>query len=118
MNRIEIIIFISAISFIVYSSMSIFSKKMILEYKRWGYQRLRILIALFQLLGGIGLLLGMFHPLLLMLVSFLLMIMMIFAIIVRIKIRDTIVNTLPAIIYALLTFNIFLITLLNINSFV
>ena len=80
---------------------------MILEYERWGYKKFRTIIALLQILGGVGLLIGFFCDLLLPLVSALLMIMMIIAIFVRIRIKDNIINLLPAILYAVLNFIIF-----------
>jgi hypothetical protein len=106
------IILISALSFIFYSVNSLFSKKMISEYSRWGYSNIRVLIAFLQMLGGVGLLLGFFNVMLLCVASFLLMIMMFFAIIVRIRIKDSFIKTIPALAYTLLNFSIFYISLL------
>lgn len=80
---------------------------MILEYKRWGYKKFRKIIALLQFLGGFGLLIGLYFPLLLIIVSASLTLMMITAIYVRIRIKDHIINALPAILYAILNFIIF-----------
>ena len=104
------LIFISAFSFLFYGVRSLLSKKMIYEYDRWGYGNLRILIATLQIFGGVGLLLGTFNLFLLQLVAFLLMTMMLYAIIVRVRLKDSIINTLPAIIYALLNLSILLNT--------
>ena len=100
-------IFFSAISFIIYGITSFYSERLISEYKRWGYQKLRILIACLQILASIGLFLGMYYPYLLTLVSFSLFLMMLVAIFARIKIKDNITNTLPAVFYAILNFVIF-----------
>ena len=86
---------------------SFYSDRMILEYKRWGYEKFRKIIALLQFLGGLGLLIGLYFSLLLTTVSALLTLMMIVAIFVRIRIKDNIVNTLPAILYAIVNFIIF-----------
>ena len=113
---INILIFFSAISFFVYSFHSFFSSRMILEFSRWNLGNLRVLVASFQMLGGIGLLLGIYYNWLLCLTSFLLTLMMITAIIVRIKIKDSFFLTLPAIVYALLNFIICYTSFLKINT--
>ena len=80
---------------------------MILEYERWGYKKFRTIIALLQISGGVGLLIGYFFALLLPLVSALLTLMMIVAVFVRVRIKDNINNLLPAILYTFLNFIIF-----------
>ena len=80
---------------------------MILEYDRWGYKKLRKIIASLQFLGGLGLLVGLRFSLLLTIVSALLTLMMIIAVYVRIRIKDNVINTLPAILYTILNFIIF-----------
>ena len=54
MTLYNILIFFSAISFIYYSLNSIFSKRLINEYQRWGYDKLRYLIAFLQFFAAIG----------------------------------------------------------------
>ena len=112
----EIFVLFSAISFVVYSLHSVFSRRMILEFSRWGIGNLRILVASFQMLGGIGLLLGIYNIWLLCLVSFFLMLMMITAIIIRIRVKDSLLLTVPALIYALLSFMIFYSSFVEINA--
>ena len=80
---------------------------MILEYDRWGYKKFRKIIASLQFLGGLGLLVGLRFSLLLTIVSALLTLMMIIAVYVRIRIKDNVINTLPAILYTILNFIIF-----------
>tara|TARA_B100001540_G_C15815693_1_gene647223 strand:- start:3643 stop:3903 length:261 start_codon:yes stop_codon:yes gene_type:complete len=80
---------------------------MILEYDRWGYKKFRKIIASLQFLGGLGLLVGLRFSLLLTIVSALLTLMMITAVYVRIRIKDNLINTLPAILYTILNFIIF-----------
>jgi len=77
---------------------------MLSEYARWGYKNQRILLGCLQLLGGVGLVVGIVNPILLSVASFLLTFMMITAIFVRIKIKDTIVQMLPATFYTVLNF--------------
>jgi len=103
-----IILFFSAISFIFYGISSFYSDRMIFEYERWGYKNFRILIASLQLIAGIGLIIGnYFSLLLLILVSASLTLMMITAIFVRIQIKDNLTNILPAILYTILNFILF-----------
>ena len=97
----------SAISFIGYGVNSFFSKRMMSEYERWGFKDQRVILACCQLLGGAGLLVGMAVPLMLSIASFLLMCMMVAAVFVRIRIKESIVKMLPALFYALLDLWIF-----------
>jgi len=98
------ILLFSAISFLFYGITSFFSKRMLSEYARWGYKDYRILLGCLQFLGGIGLLIGLVNSTLLTVASFLLTFMMITAVFVRIKIKDTIPQMFPAILYTVLNF--------------
>ncbi|MDG1393343.1 MAG: DoxX family protein [Flavobacteriaceae bacterium] len=98
------ILLFSAISFIFYGITSFFSKRMLSEYARWGYKNQRILLGCLQLLGGVGLLVGIINSTLLIVASFLLTFMMITAVFVRIKIKDNIIQMSPAILYTVLNF--------------
>ena len=99
-----IILVFSALSFIFYGITSFFSKRMVSEYARWGYSNHRILLGCMQLLGGIGLLVGLTNSVLLSVASFLLTFMMITAVLVRIKIKDSLINMFPAVFYTCLNF--------------
>ena len=104
------LVLVSAISFFFYSIRSIFSKKMIAEYSRWGMAKERVIISLLQFFASIGLIIGFNNSSLMLLTSFLLTLMMIFAIFVRIKIDDALIASLPAIFYVLLNLIICCIT--------
>ena len=108
-----IILIFSATSFLFYGISSFYSTRMIREYARWGCEKFRKTIALLQILGAIGLLIGYFFTLLLPLISALFTLMMIVAIFVRIKIRDKLIKLLPAILYAVLNFIIFYKSLID-----
>jgi uncharacterized membrane protein YphA (DoxX/SURF4 family) len=101
------ILLFSAISFIGYGVNSFFSKRMISEYERWGFQNQRIILGSCQVLGGLGLLIGLAIPLLLSVASFLLMCMMLTAVFVRIKLNERLVKMLPAFLYVIVNFIIF-----------
>jgi len=103
----KILLVFSTISFIFYGITSFFSKRMVSEYSRWGYSNQRILLGFVQMMGGIGLIAGINNSIILSLVSFLLTFMMITAVFVRIKIKDSFTNMFPAIFYCALNFIIF-----------
>ena len=101
------IVLFSGISFVVYGINSFISKRMRKEFKRWGLENKRIIIATCQLAGGAGLLLGLKWNTLLTLSSFFLGAMMLVAIGVRIKVKDDISDILPAFAYLVLSVMIF-----------
>jgi hypothetical protein len=99
-----ILILISGVSFVIYGISSFFSKKMLVEYKRWGYPEQRLLIGGLQFLGGLGLFIGLYFNPLIPLSSASLLLLMLAAIGVRIKIKDQPIMMLPAVFYALINF--------------
>jgi len=104
MTFLQILTLISGISFVYYGFSSFFSKKMKIEYKRWGYPEQRFMIGSLQLLGGLGLFLGFIFDPLIPLSSASLMLLMLAAIGVRIKIEDQPLRMIPALFYAVLNF--------------
>ena len=76
---------------------------MISEFERWGLADKRQLIGAAQFIAGIGVLVGLKSDLMLILSALFIMIMMLVAIMVRIKIKDNISDILPAIAYILLS---------------
>jgi len=104
MTFLQVLTLISGISFIYYGFSSFFSKKMKIEYKRWGYPEQRLIIGSLQLLGGLGLFLGLVFEPLVPLSSASLMLLMLAAIGVRIKIEDQPLRMIPALFYAVLNF--------------
>ena len=88
---------------------------MINEYSRWGFAKLRVFISSLQFIAGIGLILGIYNLTLLAFTSLLLTIMMIVAVIVRIKIKDSLLESLPAIFYTILNFTILYVSFLRLS---
>ena len=66
------------------------------EFKRFGLERLGKVTAYLELLGGVGLLIGLYNYQLSIISSGGLALLMFCGIIVRIKIRDSFLLTLPA----------------------
>ena len=104
MTFLQVLTLISGISFVYYGFSSFFSKKMKVEYKRWGYPEQRFMIGSLQLLGWLGLFLGFVFEPLIPLSSASLMLLMLAAIGVRIKIEDQPLRMIPALFYAILNF--------------
>ena len=106
MNLTLVVIF-TAVSFIIYGYSSFISRRMKSEYARWGYNNQRKIVGSLQLLGGIGLILGLQINVLLITTSFCFIMMMTMAIFIRVKIKDNITDVLPAITYLFLSILIF-----------
>jgi uncharacterized membrane protein YphA (DoxX/SURF4 family) len=77
------------------------------EFERWGIARLRGLTGILQLLAGIGLMVGLRWRPALTISAGGLMVMMLLALVVRVRTRDSIVQSLPA--FVLMAINGFLL---------
>lgn len=78
------------------------------EFKRFGLEKFGALTAILELMGGLGLIIGLkFNPVL-VISSCGLALLMFLGVLVRIKVRDSILITLPAIFYMLLNLYLFL----------
>lgn len=111
MSFLNVLIFISSFSFILYGIAYFTSIKMKSEFKRFGLEKLGALVAVLELLGAFGLLVGMrLHPLLLVSAGGL-AILMLLGVAVRIKMRDSLLISLPATFYMLLNAYIFFLSL-------
>ena len=78
------------------------SRAMRKEYDRYGLTKLRSLVGTLQVLGAIGLLVGLHTPWIGQFSAGGLALMMLCGVGVRIKIKDTALETLPAFAYMLL----------------
>ena len=98
----EIITLFAGVSFIIYGINSFLSQKMVLEFKRWGLEKKRKIIAVSQFICGVLLCLGLISKTILFISSSFLVIMMLTAVYFRIKIKDNISEILPAMSYLLI----------------
>ena len=99
---------LSGVSFIFFGLACFFSNIFINEFYRYGLSEYRQIIGFFELLGGIGCILGIFDKRILMLSTLGLSVMMILGVTVRIKINDTFIQTLPALLYFILNVIIYI----------
>lgn len=93
------LILFSALSFLGYGSVCFFSSRMKQEFLRYRLASQRIMVGALQWFAGIGLLAGMSQPWMGQLAAGGLALMMLIAVIVRIQIKDTLLQTIPAVFY-------------------
>ena len=112
MNYILIVcVLISSFSFLAYSISYFVSPHMKSEFKRFNLEKLGLLTIVLEIIGAIGLLVGLqFKPLLLM-ASGGLALLMLLGVIVRLKLKDSFWVSLPAIFYMLLNAFILYLTI-------
>ena len=105
---------LSAIAFLFYGIACLISPRMDAEFERYGLARFRRLIGALECLGALGLVVGHFNRPVLVLSAAGLTLTMLMAIATRIRIGDSLVQTLPAIV--LLALNAFGLGFAVVNS--
>lgn len=107
MNLLKVLILVSSLSFASYGIAYFTSPKMKSEFKRFGLEKFGALTAVLELLGAIGLLVGLkYYPILIISAGGLTLLMFL-GVAVRIKIKDSLQVTLPALLFMLLNAYIF-----------
>tara|TARA_B100001057_G_scaffold365407_1_gene368501 strand:- start:2457 stop:2798 length:342 start_codon:yes stop_codon:yes gene_type:complete len=96
------LIWFCCFSFFFYGLTCLSSKLMVLEFKRYGIPQYRKLTGWLQLAGACGMLLGFWIPYLQILSAIGLSVLMLFGIITRLLIKDSLAKTFPALFYCLL----------------
>ncbi|WP_045474221.1 DoxX family protein [Winogradskyella sp. PG-2] len=103
MNILNIALLLSSSAFLFYGINCLLSQKMKEEFARFGLGKQRILTGYLQLLGAFGLIFGyFFSPLLIFVASTGLTLLMLSGFTVRIKIKDSILESLPSLIFTLI----------------
>lgn len=102
--------FLIIISFFIYGTSCFVSPYIRREFARYQLSSLRPWIGAAQILTSLCLFAGFYLPYLTILSSLVFTLMMLGAIVVRIRIRDSVWQTLPAILYFVLTLFLFLKT--------
>jgi len=107
----KIFILLSSLSFFAYAVSYFTSQHMKKEFKRFGLEKLGLLTIILQFLGALGLIVGLkFNPILTV-SSCGLALLMLSGFIVRIKLKDSIWISLPALFYMVLNTYIFLVSI-------
>ena len=109
MSLITILTLISAISFLFFGFACFFNPVLKSEFVRYGFKSSRKLVGVLQLLGALGLFLGyVYSPILQAIAALGLSILMILGFSVRLNIRDSVIQSAPSLIYAVLNAVIFM----------
>jgi hypothetical protein len=103
MPTIELPTLVLIISFLVYGTRCLLAEAMILEFHRWGVSGLRHITGILEVLGAVGLVLGQWLPWVGLMSASALSILMTCGLVVRLRIRDGFLQTLPAVIYLLVS---------------
>jgi len=111
MDFLHVLIFLSSLSFLVYGIAFFRSTKLKNEFKRFGLEKIGTLTAVLELLGAIGLLVGLKYNFVLLISTGGLALLMFFGVAVRIKVRDRLWVTLPAIFFMVLNGYVFFMSL-------
>jgi hypothetical protein len=93
----------TSLSFIAYGAGCLSSGWMRAEFERYGLARWRVITGFLEILGAGGVLLGLTVPLVGLLAAGGLTILMVGAFGVRLRIRDSFLQTLPSFLYLILT---------------
>ncbi len=96
MSLFLILTVLSGVSFLVYGASCVFSNAMMQEFDRFGLAKFRVLTGVLELLGGAGLLLGLLYLPVLCLSASGLAVLMLLGVGVRVRLRDGVLLTLPA----------------------
>ena len=98
----------SGLSFIVYGVSLFFSEKMKKEFERFQLEKFTILVGCLEILGGLGLLIGIFFNPLLLFSSMGLSILMLLGVLTRIRLKDNFILIIPAFFFLILNGYLFL----------
>jgi len=104
-------ILISSLAFFGYAVSYFISPHMKIEFKRFGLGKIGLLTIILEFIGAVGLIVGLkFNPLLVV-SSFGLALLMLVGLIVRIRLKDTIWVSLPALLFMGLNTYIFWVSI-------
>ncbi|CAN5490485.1 hypothetical protein BH09BAC3_BH09BAC3_33220 [soil metagenome] len=99
MRLLEVLILISSLSFLAYGITYFTSPKMKSEFIRFGLSKLGMLTAILEILGALGLLVGLMFNSVLLISSGGLALLMFLGVAVRLKIKDNLWASLPALFF-------------------
>ena len=101
------LVIFSGLSFLIFGCLCFYSSYFKNEFIRYGIPNFRKTTGFFQSLGGVSLIIGVFIDQLAVIASIGLTILMILGVIVRLRIKDGLLKTMPAMFYAFLNALIF-----------
>ena len=101
------LVLLSSLSFLIYGIAYFVSPNMRSEFKRFGIEKLGLLVIILELLGALGLLAGLIINPIMLVSAGGLALLMLFGVAFRLKFGDSIWVSLPAIFFVLLNAYIF-----------
>lgn len=90
---------ISILAFLFYGVTCLVTTRMVAEFQRYGLGRFRRLVGALQFIGAVGMLAGYAYQSLLIVSAAGLTLLMLLGIATRIRIGDTLIQTLPAMVF-------------------
>lgn len=97
-----IIVIFNIVSFLSYGASCFFTEKMKSEFRRYELPMLRITTGFIQILTSIMMAFGFYNPLYFTLSAFIFIVMMITAIFIRIRIKDSLLAMFPALFFLMI----------------
>ena len=107
MFLLQILIIFSSLSFLTYGVSYFISPNMKSEFKRFGLEKLGLLTVILEIVGAVGLLVGLQINPILLIASGGLATLMLLGVFVRLKMKDGLWVSLPALFFMILNFYIF-----------
>ncbi len=107
-NAIYALSILSGLAFIGYGLTCLCTNHMVKEFERYGLLKFRKLVGLLELLGGLGIIVGLEYSSIKFISSLGLTLLMFLGVLVRLKIKDSIFLILPAFILMIINLSIFL----------
>lgn len=107
LNLVTLSVFVSSLSFLAYAISYFKTPYMKNEFKRFGLEKFAFSIIVLEILGALGLLVGLKYEIMLSMSSLGLALLMLAGVIVRIIVKDNLKVTLPALFFMLLNTYIF-----------
>lgn len=90
------LILLSAATFILYGVLCLMTDHMKSEFKRYGFCKFRTFTGWLELMGGLGLIVGLQNRPILILSSAGLAVLMLMGTVIRIKVKDPLLQLIPA----------------------
>ena len=111
MRFLDMLVVLSGISFILYGAAYFTSPHMRREFVRFGLAKFGILTAVLEILGAVGLFVGLFDHFVLLAASGGLALLMLLGVLTRLRIKDGLWVSLPALFYMGLNATIFVMAM-------
>lgn len=107
MSPLLLLTLFSSVAFLTYGISYFYSPKMKSEFKRFGLEKFGSLTAVLEIIGAIGLLVGLISVPILLISSGGLALLMLFGLFARLRVKDGLLVSLPAFLFMVLNVYIF-----------